>query len=106
VRLAKATFLDAMHQINIAQPDQTNLVAWDALLVTVDALRHIGPGATAVRMRDYILQLHDFPGINGMYDFRRGDQRGVDPLSSPIVRWDKAAGEFVTISRPGGLPLK
>ena len=106
VRLAKATFLDAMHQINIAQPDQTNLVAWDALLVTVEALRHIGPGATAVQMRDYILQLHDFPGINGMYDFRRGDQRGVDPLSSPIVRWDKAAGEFVTISRPGGLPLK
>jgi hypothetical protein len=94
-----------MHQVNIATPDQTNLIAWDPMSIMVDALRHIGPNATATQMRDYMLKLHDFAGINGMYDFRRGDQRGVDPLSSPIVRWDKPSGEFVTISKPGGLPL-
>jgi branched-chain amino acid transport system substrate-binding protein len=105
VRLAKTTFLDQMHQIGVASPDQTNLVGWDPILILVDALRHIGPSATAIQMRNYILVLHDFAGINGMYDFRRGDQRGVDPLSSPIVKWDEASGEFVTISKPGGLPL-
>jgi branched-chain amino acid transport system substrate-binding protein len=105
IRLAKTTFVDQMRQVGVASPDQTNLVAWDPMLVLVDALRHIGPSATAIQMRNYILALHDFAGINGMYDFRRGDQRGVDPLSSPIVKWDESSGEFVTISKPGGQPL-
>ena len=65
----------------------------------------IGIGTTARQMRDDLLKVTDFAGINGMYDFRRGDQRGLDPRSSPIVRWDKASGEFVTVSKAGGLPL-
>ncbi len=106
VRLAKATFLDAMHQVNVAAPDQTNLIAWDPMLLMIGVLRKIGPSTTARQMRDELLKVTDFAGINGMYDFRRGDQRGIDPLSSPIVRWDKAEAEFVTVSKPGGLPLK
>ena len=105
VRLAKATFLDALHQVNVAQPDQTNLIAWDPMMLMIGVLRKVGTGTTARQMRDELLKVTNFAGINGMYDFRRGDQRGIDPLSSPIVRWDKAAGEFVTVSKPGGLPL-
>jgi branched-chain amino acid transport system substrate-binding protein len=105
VRLAKATFLDAMHQVNVAQPDQTNLIAWDPMMLMVGVLRKVGTRTTARQMRDELLKVTNFAGINGMYDFRRGDQRGIDPLSSPIVRWDKAEGEFVTVSKPGGLPL-
>jgi branched-chain amino acid transport system substrate-binding protein len=102
---ARSQFLDTMHQIGVAVPDQTQLIAWDPTLIMIDALRHIGTSATAVQMRDYMLKVHDFAGINGMYDFGRGDQRGVDPLSSPIVAWDKTADAFVTVSKPGGLPL-
>jgi branched-chain amino acid transport system substrate-binding protein len=105
VRVAKVTFLDQMHQGGVGNPDQTNLIAWDPMLIMVDGLRAIGPQATATQLRDYMLKVHDFAGINGMYDFRRGDQRGVDPLSSPIVRWDKGNGEFVTISKAGGMPF-
>jgi branched-chain amino acid transport system substrate-binding protein len=105
VMLAKTIFLDQMHQIGVANPDQTNLIAWDPMMIIVDALRHVGPSASAIQLRNYMLTLHDFAGINGLYDFRRGDQRGIDPLSSPIVKWDQASGEFVTISKPGGLPL-
>ncbi|HXP92822.1 MAG TPA: ABC transporter substrate-binding protein [Candidatus Binatia bacterium] len=105
VRQAKAVYLEAMRQIGVTTPDQTQLIAWDPMLIMIDALRHIGLDATSTQIRDYMLKLHDFAGINGMYDFRRGDQRGVDPLSSPIVRWDKAGDTFVTISKPGGLPL-
>jgi branched-chain amino acid transport system substrate-binding protein len=105
VRAAKTAFLEQMRAIGVPAPDQTTLIAWDPMLIMVDALRHIGPSATATQIRDYMLALHDYAGINGMYDFRRGDQRGVDPLSSPIVRWNKASGEFVTISKPGGAPL-
>ena len=74
-------------------------------MIVVDALRHLGPQATAKSVRDYILQLHDFAGVNGLYDFRRGDQRGIDPQSSVVVRWDQSKDDFVTISKPGGLPL-
>jgi branched-chain amino acid transport system substrate-binding protein len=105
VQQAKNVYLDQMRQIGIANPDQTNLLAWDPMMIMIDALRHIGPSATALQMRNYMLQLHDFAGINGLYDFRRGDQRGLDPLSSPIVKWDVSTGDFVTISKPGGLPL-
>lgn len=102
---ARSVFLDTMHQLGIAVPDQTQLIAWDPTLIMIDALRHLGTGATAVQMRDYMEKMHGFAGINGIYDFGRGDQRGIDPLSSPIVAWDKAADNFVTISKPGGLPL-
>ena len=51
------------------------------------------------------LSTTNFPAISGVYDFRRGDQRGVDPLGSVLVRWDKAAHDFVATSKPGGLPL-
>jgi branched-chain amino acid transport system substrate-binding protein len=105
VRLARVTFLDAMHQIGVAAPDVLHQVAWDPLLLLVDAYRHLGTGASAVQIRDYLANLHDYAGIFGFYDFRRGDQRGLDPLSSPLARWDKNAREFVTISKPGGLPF-
>lgn len=105
VRRAKAAYLETMRQIGVTTPDQTEIIAWDPALILVDALRHLGPEATAAQVRDYIAKLHDFVGINGVYDFRRGDQRGLDPRSSPIARWDKAADAFVTTSRPGGAPL-
>jgi branched-chain amino acid transport system substrate-binding protein len=94
-----------MHDVGIATPDTAVASAWDPTLIIVSGLRQLGPNATATQLRDYILKLHDFAGLNGMYDFRRGDQHGLDPLSSPLVRWDKTAGAFVLISKPGGMPL-
>lgn len=105
VRLARTTFLDQMHQSGIGEPDLIQFLAWDPMLILVDALRHAGTQATATQVRDYILKTHDYTGTNGTYDFRRGDQRGLDPLSSPVVRWDKGTGEFVAISKPGGVPF-
>jgi branched-chain amino acid transport system substrate-binding protein len=105
IRLARATFLDVMHQANIGTPDQTQTIAWDPMLIMLDAFRHIGTNATSTQLRDYMLKLHDFVGVNGVYDFRRGDQRGLDPSSGVVARWDKANGEFITLSKPGGAPL-
>jgi branched-chain amino acid transport system substrate-binding protein len=105
MRLANADFLDQMHQAGIANPDPALHIAWDPMLIYIDALRHIGPQATATQIRDYIVKLHDFAGINGMYDFRRGDQRGLDPMASVVVRWNAPTSEFVTVSKPGGAPF-
>lgn len=105
VRVARTTFLNNMHQANIPFPDQTQVTAWDPAMIVIDALRHMGTNVTSTRLRDYILKLHGFTGVNGVYDFRRGDQRGLDPSSGVVARWDKAGSAFITISKPGGEPL-
>jgi branched-chain amino acid transport system substrate-binding protein len=105
VQAQRTAFLAAMRDFGVANPDNSTIAAWDPLLIMIDGLRQIGPGATATQLRDYILKVHDFAGIQGMYDFRRGDQHGIDPHSSPVVRFDGVSGDFPVTSKPGGLPL-
>jgi branched-chain amino acid transport system substrate-binding protein len=105
VRLARATWLDALHQSGIGDPDLPYNVGWDPAMIIVRILRQLGTDATAQQFRDALLKLHDYAGANGYYDYRRGDQRGIDPRASVVVTWDKGKHDFVTISKPGGLPL-
>jgi branched-chain amino acid transport system substrate-binding protein len=105
VRRAKATFADQMHTSGVDSPDLTQMLAWDPMLIIVDALRHLGTAAEPAQIHQYIENLHDFAGVNGIYDFRRGDQRGLDPATSVVVRWNKETAKFVTVSKPGGAPL-
>jgi branched-chain amino acid transport system substrate-binding protein len=105
VRLARVTWLDALHQVGVGDPDLPYNVGWDPAMIVVHLLRELGTDVTAAQFRDALEKLHGYAGANGMYDFRRGDQRGIDPRASVVVTWDKAKHEFVTISKPGGLPL-
>lgn len=105
---AKDTYLQQMHLVGVDVPDLTQMLGWDPTLIVVDALRHLGTGATPTQVRNYILNLHDFAGVNGIYDFRSGNQRGLGSETSVVVRWlaDSAGGgKFVTVSKPGGSPL-
>src|SRR5580698_5444241 len=52
-------------------------MTWDAGLITVDALRKLGPTATGAQIRDYIAGLNNYPGILGVYDFTKIPQRGA-----------------------------
>lgn len=105
IRVAKATYLDAMHQVGIADPTIGNMVPWDPMMMVVEGLRKYGTQVTARQMRDFILNLHEFPGMMGYYDFRRGDQRGLDPKSSGAMRYDKNTNDFVIVSKAGGEPF-
>ena len=60
--------------------------------------------ATASQIRDYIVSLHDFAGVNGVYDYRRGDQHGLGIDSVILVKWNAATGDVVAVSQPGGRP--
>ena len=84
-----------------------NMVAtsWDAGLIVVEALRKLGPDATADQLRQYIAGLTDFAGVDGIYDFKTYPERGLGPLSSAIVRYDAAGKRWVWLSKPGGEPL-
>jgi hypothetical protein len=68
----------------------------------IDAFRHVGVEATSAQIHDYIENLHGFAGINGMYDYRNGDQRGLEDASVKVFRWDAVTKSFVPVSQAGG----
>jgi branched-chain amino acid transport system substrate-binding protein len=77
------------------RPDMGQDTAWDPGLIIVQALRALGPDAKAVQIRDYIENLHGFAGANGFYDFRTGDQRGLNPNDTSMATWSAAKNTWV-----------
>lgn len=84
-----------------------NMVAtsWDGGLIVASALRKLGTGATAAQLRQYIEGLTDFPGVDGIYDFKKYPQRGLGPDSSTVTTYDANTESWVWLSQPGGAPL-
>jgi branched-chain amino acid transport system substrate-binding protein len=79
---------------------------WDSGKLIIDALRKLGPGATADQLRRYLEGLHGVYGIYGQYDFRRGDQHGLSEDSSIMLKFDPEHRTFVVASGPAGALLK
>jgi len=71
-------------------------------MIVVNALRHFGPDATADQIRSYILGLHGWAGVEGIYDFSDREQRGVGSNAVFIAAWDPAKKDWMALSRPGG----
>ncbi len=74
-------------------------------MLVIDAMRHLGPDASASSLRDYIENLRGWHGLYGEYDFRSRDQRGIGKNAVVIDQWDAAKSEFIARSLPGGQPL-
>jgi branched-chain amino acid transport system substrate-binding protein len=104
IRDAQMVYFNAFKRIGVRPDFATNLV-WDPVMIMVAALRAIGPDATSEQLRAYIEGIHSWAGINGIYDFRAGDQRGVGQNAIDIQRWDPTLGDFVAVSKPRGFPL-
>jgi branched-chain amino acid transport system substrate-binding protein len=84
------------------EPIFTNTLGWDPALIMVDAVKHLGPTATAQQFREYLSTLHGFVGINGIYDFRDGSGHGIGQNAVLICSWDPATGGFKQLSKRGG----
>lgn len=104
VKRAQDQFYKAMQAVGV-RPDVLASIAWNPIFVVVDALRKLPESATAQQVHDAIEQTRDFPGINGLMNYRDGSQRGESPDSALIVRYDAGVGNFVPVSKPGGMPL-
>jgi branched-chain amino acid transport system substrate-binding protein len=104
VKAAQDQFNRAMQAIGI-RPDTLASIAWDPIIVVVEALRKLPEGATAAQVHDYIEQMQNFAGINGLMSYRDGSQRGEAPDSALVVRYDADSVTFVPVSKPGGAPL-
>lgn len=75
-------------------------------MLVVSALRKLGPNATAQQIRDYLANLQGFGGINGVYDFKKTPQRGVNDSSVYVTRWDASQKTWVVVSQSRGVPLQ
>jgi branched-chain amino acid transport system substrate-binding protein len=105
VRDAQRQFIAAMQAVGVAKPDFSHNFAWDGTMIVVDALRHLGTAATPEQIRQYIAGLHGYAGINGIMDFRDGQQRGLTTNAALVVRWDPKARNFAAASGPGGYAI-
>ncbi len=81
--------------------------AWDTASIVLAGLRKIGPGATAEQLRDYILGVKNFAGIDGVYDFTAiPDQHGLSAHNVVMVGWDGKTKDWFPQSKLGSVPLK
>ncbi len=101
VRAMQHAFLDAVHQSG-GVADYEGGEAWDPGRLVIDALRQVGPDATSDQIRQYILSLHNWTGIGGIYDFTNGTQRGLSERDVVVMRWDTAKDWWTAASGPGG----
>jgi len=75
---------------------------WDTLLMVTDALKALGPDAKAPQVKEWMTSQTAWAGMNGLYDFTKVPQRGLDAKDAIITRWDAAGGKWVPVSLPGG----
>jgi branched-chain amino acid transport system substrate-binding protein len=101
IKNAMATMYKA-YAADGAKPDIGASGAWDPASIVIAELRTLPESANAQQLRDAILQLHGYAGINGFYDFRIGNQRGLGLRDCIIVRWEAATKTFVPVSGSGG----
>lgn len=104
VEQAQKQFFDTFKAASV-KPDIAATLAWDPAMIVIDALRHLGPNATAEQVRDYIANLKGFAGINGVYDFRKVPQRGIDVQGAVVTLWSPTHQAWELVSRPTGIPL-
>ena len=86
-------------------PDVASALSWDPAVIVVEALRKLGPKATATELRDYLAKLGSYAGIDGVYDFTKEAQRGLTVDDAIVTRWDAAQKTWAPVSKPAGAPL-
>jgi branched-chain amino acid transport system substrate-binding protein len=77
------------------QPDNPAAIMWDTVSVAIAALRTAGVDASPDRIRAYINGLHDFPSVQGVIDFRKGDMRGQNDVR--IIHWARGAAAWTIL---------
>jgi branched-chain amino acid transport system substrate-binding protein len=86
--------------------DAASVGAWDPAMLLVGALRHLPPDSPAAEVRTYLSTLQNAAGVQGLYDFTRQPQRGLDLSDIVVTRWTGATGRWELVSKPGGMPLE
>jgi branched-chain amino acid transport system substrate-binding protein len=73
-------------------------------MLVVEALRRVGPDASAAQVRAALAGVRTYAGAEGRYDMQAVPQRGLARSQLFVVRWDAAKNDWVGIAKPGGDP--
>ena len=95
----------AAYQAAGATPDIAVAHAWDPAMLTAAALRQLGKDATPEQVRAYLSGVSGWAGVNGLYDFARIPQRGLDENDAVVTSWKPDKKAWAIVSAPGGAPL-
>jgi branched-chain amino acid transport system substrate-binding protein len=101
---AKKAYYEAFQTLAL-YPDTGAEIVWDATMISIDALRHVGTDASAAKVRDYIAHLKGYAGVSGVYDFQAYPQRGLSTRAAVMMRWNAEKTMFEAVSQPGGEPI-
>src|SRR5258708_33795373 len=105
VEAAQKEFFAAFKAASI-NPDNGASLAWDPAMVVIDALNKLPGGASAAQLRSYLATAKGFAGVNGLYDFAKVPQRGLDEEDCVVTLWDSAKKAWKVVSEPAGIPIK
>lgn len=79
------------------RPDVGHAIAWDPAMLVIQALQANGLNATPDKLRNYLANLKNWNGADGVYDFAAIPQRGIADKGLIMVRWDPSADNWVSI---------
>lgn len=87
------------------EPDLPTTLGWEPAMLVLSALQKLGPKATAMQIRDYLDHLKGYAGIDGVYDFEKVPQRGLEVSNVLVTRWNPKMERWQVMSRATGVPL-
>ena len=89
------------------KPDQPTVDGWEVATLVLHVLATLPENPSAAQVRDALGHLKGYAGVNGVYDFEKTPQRGLDENFVVMTRWDPKTQNFVIVSQPGtGKPLE
>lgn len=104
VRAEQKRFFAVMKAAGI-HPDASADIGWEPERIVVHALNALPEGANAAQLHNYLEHLKGYAGIDGIYDFTKVPQRGLDVHNALVVRWDAAKKNWDPVSKLAGMPL-
>jgi hypothetical protein len=72
-------------------------IPYDPAALIVEAYRRVGPGATAVQLRDAFNSVVGWPGMLGRFDFRAIPNRGLGLKAIVVLKWDAAHSNWIGV---------
>jgi branched-chain amino acid transport system substrate-binding protein len=105
VEARQKVFYDAYAAAGLA-PEGPSTYIWDVAMITIDALRATGLDAAAKDIQNHISSLQGYAGVNGIYDFVKEPQRGLNEGAAVMTLWDPAGKTWKIVSKPRGEPIQ
>ena len=78
-------------------------LSWDAGQLLIRAVKKLGINATATQILNYMQNLHNVPGVFGLYNTSASDHRGLGVSNETMTEWNGSS--FTPVSGPAGAPL-